>query len=222
MLPKRIYSKRGEKSECRGHPLYLTWYGMLKRCYAETVKGYENYGGRGIFVSEDWWHFENFLRDMGEKPTRHHTLDRIDNELGYSKFNCRWATRSEQCVNRRTFKNNTSGETGVTGVAYGYTARYDYNGARYQIGRFTSYDDAVSARRAFVKMFHSDKERALQSISSETIWNNSKVKVRGITQHSDGGYVARATVNGKREYIGYFKTIDEAKNARLNYIAART
>lgn len=221
-LPKRRYSKRGERSYHVDHPLYLTWHGMMRRCYCDCDISYSNYGARGISVCDDWHYFKNFLRDMGEKPTQHHSLDRVDNNLGYSKYNCRWATRSEQCDNRRLFKNNTSGHRGITKSPYSFIAKYDYENKRYEIGRFINFDDAVAARESFVKMFHLDRARAIASISGETVWNNSTTKCRGIRKNEHGSYVARATVSGVRHYIGSFKTIEEAESARLKFITSRT
>lgn len=67
----------------------------------KPANGYENYGGRGITVCKDWMSFDTFLKDMGKRPSKTHTLDRIDNCKGYSKKNCRWATWEEQHSNRR-------------------------------------------------------------------------------------------------------------------------
>lgn len=73
---------------------------MIQRCNYRCQPNYANYGGRGIRVCDRWLKFENFLADMGERPDGL-TLDRIDNERGYSKDNCRWATRAQQDSNRR-------------------------------------------------------------------------------------------------------------------------
>ena len=81
-------------------PEYRTWISMHERC---RNKDRADYGGRGIAVCERWKSFENFLADMGRRPSKLLSLDRIDNDLGYSPDNCRWATKKEQQVNRRKF-----------------------------------------------------------------------------------------------------------------------
>lgn len=89
------------------HPLYSTWANMMRRCYDTKNSAYENYGGRGITVCERWKRFDtgfsNFVSDMGDRP-KGFSLDRIDNNLGYSPDNCRWSSRRDQNVNRRNNK----------------------------------------------------------------------------------------------------------------------
>jgi hypothetical protein len=90
--------------------LYKTWTAMKMRCLNERDKAYKYYGGRGIKVSTRWLNFLNFKKDMGQRACGM-TLERKNNNLGYSKKNCRWATRKEQSRNtRRSVFISISGE----------------------------------------------------------------------------------------------------------------
>lgn len=80
---------------------YRAWSSMIHRCCNPKNPSYFRYGGRGITVCEEWKQYDNFLKDMGKSPTSNHSLDRIDNNKGYFKENCRWATVEEQNNNTR-------------------------------------------------------------------------------------------------------------------------
>lgn len=94
---RRAATKHGMHST----PEYFRWMSMKLRCYCKTHYAYPRYGGRGITVCDRWRHnFENFIADIGERPTDKHSLDRINNDGDYEPNNVRWATAKEQANNR--------------------------------------------------------------------------------------------------------------------------
>lgn len=80
---------------------YTTWAQMKSRCMNPKHRSYPGYGGRGITVCARWMMFESFLEDMGEKPKGKYSIDRVDNNGGYCKENCRWTDSVTQNNNRR-------------------------------------------------------------------------------------------------------------------------
>jgi hypothetical protein len=203
---------------------------MIDRCFNEKSASFENYGARGITVCDEWkdfWTYAEYVeKTLGAPPSPRHTIDREDNDGDYRPGNIRWASRTEQCVNRRKFKNNSSGYRGVRSVSKSgmtrWIALFDFEGVRYEIGRFHSAEEAHEEREWFVDMFNTAPEFVKRLLaSSETVWCTSSTGLRGVTPHVDGGYIARVTHKGVRHYLGYFQTLDEANAARTKFIEDR-
>lgn len=127
---------------------YSTWKNMKQRCLNKNSKNYERYGGRGITVCERWQKsFNDFLMDMGEKPSKNHSIERINNEGDYEPSNCRWATPEEQRLNTRKQKNNTSGVVGVSKKRNKWIARIEHQGKSIYLGSFDCKEEAIKERR---------------------------------------------------------------------------
>ena len=95
-----LRAKHGHKRKGQISPTYMTWQNMNQRCNDTNHPRYNDYGGRGITICERWKSFENFLEDMGERIGTL-TLERLNNDKGYYKDNCIWATPTIQASNRR-------------------------------------------------------------------------------------------------------------------------
>lgn len=203
--------------QARKHPCYVTWFQMKRRCLNPKEAAYPNYGGRGIFICQEWADsFEQFALDMGLPPTNKHTLDRIDNEDGYYKENCRWATRTEQCLNRRLFSNNSTGQTGILKLKNGcYKAKYQEKGVSYNLGQFKNIEDGLAYRCDFIKLLHVNKSEALK-MCQRRVRLDSTTKIKGIIKHKQG-YTVKITVNKNRLYLGFSKTLEGAINILNEY-----
>jgi hypothetical protein len=97
--------RHGDTEDGKRTPEHAAWHTMKDRCYNSNDKSYKNYGGRGIKVCDRWLHsYENFLEDMGRKPSPNHSLGRASNNGDYDPVNCRWETTKQQTRNRRNVK----------------------------------------------------------------------------------------------------------------------
>lgn len=149
-ISSRLTAERNTKhGHCAGGKAsteYAVWAGMWQRCTDCNVDSYVDYGGRGISVCERWADFNAFLADMGPRPDRDHSLDRIDLNGNYEPGNCRWADRSTQGTNRRVGRNNTSGFRGISVDRHGmYRAEIMKHKQSYYLGAFETVDEARSA-----------------------------------------------------------------------------
>lgn len=105
-------------------PEYTTWQNMRNRCLNVHAQDYSYYGARGITIDPRWDKFENFLADMGRRPTAKHTLDRIDSDGNYTLSNCRWETRQTQARNRAYAKTKAWELAEELGVAFMTASHY--------------------------------------------------------------------------------------------------
>ena len=126
---------------------YYTYRAMLSRCFNKNNPSSKHYLGRGISVTDNWLGkdgFKTFLQDMGNRPGKGYSLDRIDGNKGYSKENCRWATWITQ-------EGNRCNSNEIVGVSKhnqngGWEAYISVNGVRH-MRCFRNRDDAIKQRR---------------------------------------------------------------------------
>ena len=132
------------------HYLYGTWKEMKSRCYNNKHEHYSYYGQRGITVCQEWLDdFSNFIRDMGDRPEGY-TLDRIDNDKGYSKDNCRWSSKSEQSYNKKL-----GNSRGIRKLSNGkWDARISKDNIAIFLGVFLTQEEAKTAwNKAAIDIF---------------------------------------------------------------------
>lgn len=133
---------------------YASWSNIMGRCNNTKNKNYKNYGARGITVCEEWLNPKNFI-DWAEATYPNiegYSIDRIDNNKGYSPENCRWVDKTTQVINRRLMKNNTSGYVGVgwDKSKNKWMAKVRIAPKLINIGGFNTIEEAVQARDQYI------------------------------------------------------------------------
>lgn len=140
--------------KCKYHhlPEYWIWVAMRYRCNCPTSQNYNHYGGRGIKICKRWDSFENFIQDMGYRPSKDYSIDRIDVDGDYTPLNCRWATRLTQVLNRREIP-NPNGFRGIRKKYHGYQARIIVDYKEIYLGTFKTLKEAIEARKEAEKHY---------------------------------------------------------------------
>lgn len=150
---ERVIETQTKHNNTKGHnktPEYNSWAAMKARCYNQNFKQFPDYGGRGVIVCDRWKDsFEDFLIDMGEKPTPNHSIDRIDVNGNYEPENCRWTDRTSQQRNQRIRIDNTTGYRGVAFIKKTgrYRASISVNRKTVSLGDFKNLEEAIEARK---------------------------------------------------------------------------
>lgn len=135
---------------------YNRWVKIMHRCYNIADKGYERYGKRNIKVYRHWikdpLSFIHYIKSLDNFGVENYTLDRINNDGDYEPDNLRWASKSEQSINRRKKSTNTSSYTGVhllkrTNM---YQSKININKKKIHLGTFDTIENAIIARNMYI------------------------------------------------------------------------
>ena len=131
-----------------GTYIYRIWSEMIQRCGNPNNQHWGHYGGRGIKVCDEWKDFRSFYRDMGDRPSPKHSIDRVDNDGNYEPSNCRWATKSEQNRNQRKMPGKSSRFMGVCWdkCKLRWMASARIEGRTYNLGYYRSEEEAAAGR----------------------------------------------------------------------------
>jgi hypothetical protein len=151
------YVNKQFKHGMTGTPEHQAWYKMVSRCTNPNDKDFCYYGARGITVCRAWLNFpQAFLKDMGNRPSPLHSLDRVDNSKGYAPTNCQWATKSQQVINRRLQKSNKSGYRGVhlDKRIMKWVATIGSGGRNHYLGTFNEPEAAARAYNQAALRYH--------------------------------------------------------------------
>lgn len=172
---------------------YSTWCGIKRRCYNKKEKSYRFYGAKGIKMCDSWLNsFDNFLKDMGRKPTKFHTIDRKNPNGDYCPNNCRWATVKEQQNNRSD------------------NVKYNYDGKLYNLEEL-SFKLGIEKRTLYTRInkYGVDKQFLLKPKNYLQKLYEYKGQTKNLKQWSEFFGVPYKTFFNRVKYLG--KSIEEAK-----------
>ena len=136
------------------HRFYKVWHQVVRRCTNPKDRDYKDYGGRGITVCEEWLDVRNFITwtESTHPNIGNVSLDRIDNDKGYSPENCRWADTSTQAINQRVQRSNTSGYVGIwqSTNSSSWVSAITFKNNNTHLGTFKTIEEAVLARDNYI------------------------------------------------------------------------
>lgn len=157
---------------------YQCWADMKTRCDNQKHKWFPEYGGRGITYQDSWKSFENFWKDMEEGYSDSLTLDRIENDLGYTKDNCRWAPATQQSHNQRKSYNSTNKYIGVKCSKDGnyIHATIKMDGKPLHLGTHESEEIAAQVYDAASELIYGDRPNKTIDIDG-WVWDSVKFRI---------------------------------------------
>ena len=150
----KIFDEKLSKVDIN-NPLYSTYHNMKYRCYNKSCPSYDDYGGRGIDICDEWLNkkngIHNFIKwseENGYIKNSGLSIDRIDNDMGYSPYNCRWVTWDIQSANKRNTRNRTveNSDYNIKHINGLYLAYFYYKFKIYPVGTFETLEEAIEQR----------------------------------------------------------------------------
>lgn len=131
--------------------IYDVWHKMIQRCENKDIKQYSTYGKRGISVCNEWKNISNFYNwALNNGYNKNLTIDRINNDGNYEPSNCRWIPRTQNCIKKGKYKNNSTGYTGIYKDNNKYFSYISVSKKRIWLGTFNNIEDAILKRNNYI------------------------------------------------------------------------